>query len=60
MTAQQAAGSQRIEELRKRIDSHEYVRAAIQRLAHVLSSGLIDIEHGKGGDSERRRKRRGT
>ncbi|MCL2558015.1 MAG: hypothetical protein FWE09_06000 [Treponema sp.] len=59
MTAQQIASSTRLDELRKSIDSSEYIHAAIQRIAHVLSSGLIDLAHGKGSGNERQRKRRG-
>ncbi|MCL2608381.1 MAG: hypothetical protein FWD94_00530 [Treponema sp.] len=52
----EAAGSERIERLRKDIDDRDYVRAAIQRIALVLSDGLIERAR-KEGRHERQRKR---
>jgi len=55
MMTQQAKGSARIEQLRKSINSQDYMRSAIQRLAFVLSKRLVDITHGE-GNYERQRK----
>jgi hypothetical protein len=47
----------RIETLRKKIDNDEYLYAAIQRIAQVLSNELVDISQG-GTYNERQRKGR--
>jgi hypothetical protein len=50
-------GPDRLEVLRQRIDNEDYVYAAIQRLALVLSNELMDITQ-EGAGHERQRKRR--
>jgi hypothetical protein len=49
--------SVRMELLRRRIHEEDYLHAAIQRLAHVLSNELMDITM-EGGRHERQRKKR--
>lgn len=49
--------SVRLELLRRRIHEEDYLHAAIQRLAHVLSNELMEITV-EGGRNERQRKRR--
>jgi len=47
----------RLELIRRRINDEDYLRAAIQRLALVLSNEIIDITQ-EGEFHERQRKRR--
>jgi hypothetical protein len=47
----------RLELIRRRINDEDYLRAAIQRLALVLSNEIIDVTQ-EGGRNERQRKRR--
>jgi hypothetical protein len=47
----------RLELIRRRINDEDYLRAAIQRLALVMSNEIMDITH-EGGCHERQRKRR--
>jgi hypothetical protein len=47
----------RIESLREKIDNKDYLYAAIQRIAQVLSNELVDIPQG-GTYNERQRKGR--
>ncbi|MCL2230067.1 MAG: hypothetical protein FWC01_03155 [Treponema sp.] len=47
----------RLEMLRQRIDDDNYLHAAVQRLALVLSNELMGIST-KGGRNEQQRKRR--
>jgi len=47
----------RLELLRRRINDENYLHAAIQRLALVLSNEIMEITH-EGGCYERQRKRR--
>jgi len=47
----------RLELIRRRINDEDYLRAAIQRLALVLSNEIIDVTQ-EGGCNERQRKRR--
>jgi len=54
---EQALNSKKLELLRRRIHEEEYLHAAIQRLALVLSKELMDITL-EGGRNERQRKRR--
>ena len=54
---EQALYSKKLEFLRQRINEEEYLHAAIQRLAHVLSNELMGISM-EGGRHERQRKRR--
>jgi len=49
--------SERLELLRRRIDDEDYLHAAIQRLALVLSKELMEMTLG-GTRNERQRKRR--
>jgi len=54
---EQALNSKKLETLRQRINDENYLHAAIQRLALVLSNELMEITT-KGGRHERQRKRR--
>jgi hypothetical protein len=47
----------KLELLRQRINDENYLTAAIQRLALILSNELMDISS-EGGRNERQRKRR--
>jgi hypothetical protein len=47
----------RLELIRRRINDEDYLRAAIQRLALVLSNEILDITQ-EGERHERQRKRR--
>ena len=47
----------KLEMLRQRINDENYLSAAIQRLALILSNELMDISS-EGGRNERQRKRR--
>ena len=58
MTMEQSLSSTRIEQLRKRINDKDYLYAAIQRIALVLSNELIDMSQAGGNYYERQRKRR--
>jgi prephenate dehydrogenase len=57
MMMEQALNSTRLELLRQRINEEDYIHAAIQRLAHVLSNELMGITT-EGGRNEQQRKRR--
>jgi len=57
MMLEQALNTQRLETLRRRINDDNYLHAAIQRLALVLSNELMEITT-EGGRNEQRRKRR--
>jgi hypothetical protein len=57
MIMEHTISSTRVEQLRKRINDEDYLYAAIQRIAMVLSNELIDMSQG-GRYNERQRKRR--
>ena len=52
-----ASNTGRLELLQQRINDEDYLRAAIHRMALVLSRELIEITM-EGGQNERQRKRR--
>jgi len=54
---EQALNSKKLELLRRRINDEDYLCAAIQRLALVLSNELMEITT-EGRQNERQRKRR--
>jgi len=54
---EQALNSDELEMLRRRVDDEDYLHAAIQRLALVMSKELMELTM-KGGRNERQRKRR--
>jgi len=54
---EQALNSQRLEALRQRINDEDYLHAAIQRLALILSNELMGLSV-EGKRHERQRKRR--
>jgi hypothetical protein len=54
---EQTLSPQRLELLRRRIDDEDYLHAAIQRLALVLSNELMDITQ-EGVRHEQQRKKR--
>jgi hypothetical protein len=57
MTMEQTLSSTKVEQLRKRINDQDYLCAAIQRIAMVLSNELIDMSQG-GRYNDRQGKRR--
>lgn len=57
MMIEQALNSKRLETLRQRINEEDYLHAAIQRLALVLSNELTHV-NAEGERHERQRKRR--
>jgi hypothetical protein len=54
---EQALNAKRLESLRRRINDENYLHAAVQRIALVLSNELMEITT-EGGRNERQRKRR--
>jgi len=56
MTMEQTMSSARLEQLRKSINDENYLYAAIQRIALVLSNELMDISQKEGRYNERQRK----
>jgi len=57
MTMEQTLSSTRLEQLRKSINDENYLYAAIQRIALVLSNELMDMSQQKEGRyNERQRK----
>jgi len=56
MTMEQTISSTRLEQLRKSINDENYLYAAIQRIALVLSNELIDMSQKEGRYNERQRK----
>jgi len=57
MIIEQALNSFRLELLRQRINDENYLNAAIQRLALIMSNELMEISS-EGGRNEQQRKRR--
>jgi hypothetical protein len=57
MMIEQALNTKRLEILQQRINDENYLHAAVQRLALVLSNELMEIKT-EGGRHERQRKRR--
>jgi len=57
MMTEQALNSKKLELLRRRIHDEDYLYAAIQRMAYVLSNELMEISM-EGGHNERQRKKR--
>jgi hypothetical protein len=53
MIMEQTLSSTRLEQLRKRINDQNYMYAAIQRIALVLSNELMDMSPGGGNYNER-------
>jgi hypothetical protein len=56
MTMEQTLSSTRLEQLRKSINDENYLYAAIQRIALVLSNELMDMSQKEGRYNERQRK----
>jgi hypothetical protein len=57
ITMEQTLSSTRLEQLRKSINDEDYLYAAIQRIAIVLSNELMDMSQQKEGRyNERQRK----
>ena len=56
MIMENALSSTRLDQLRKRINDKDYMYAAIQRIALVLSNELMDMSPG-GSYNERKRRR---
>jgi hypothetical protein len=57
MMIEQTLHSKKLDLLRQRINDENYLRAAIQRLALVMSNEIMEITI-EGGRHERQRKRR--
>ena len=57
MMLEQTLNNQKLELLQRRINDEDYLHAAIQRMALVLSKELMDIRV-EGGRNEEQRKRR--
>jgi hypothetical protein len=57
MMIEQSLNNKKLELLKRRINDEDYLRAAIQRLAFVMSNELMDISS-EGGRNEQQRKRR--
>ncbi|MCL2440220.1 MAG: hypothetical protein FWD14_00625 [Treponema sp.] len=57
MMLEQALNNKKLESLQRRINDEDYLHAAIQRLALVLSKELMD-KTSEGGRNEQQRKRR--
>jgi hypothetical protein len=53
MTMEQTMSSTRLEQLRKSINDEDYLYAAIQRIALVLSNELMDMSQKEGRFNER-------
>ncbi|MDR2922051.1 MAG: hypothetical protein LBU85_01770 [Treponema sp.] len=53
---EQTLSSTRLEQLRKSINDENYLYAAIQRIALVLSNELMDMSQKEGRYNERQRK----
>jgi len=58
MIMEQNVSSTRVEQLRERINDEDYLYAAIQRIAMVLSNELIVMSHKGGRYNERQGKKR--
>jgi hypothetical protein len=58
MSMEQTLSSLKVEQLRRRINDKDYMYAAIQRIAMVLSNELIDMSQSGGSYNGRQRKRR--
>ena len=58
MIMEQRVSSTRVEQLRERINDEDYLYAAIQRIAMVLSNELIVMSHKGGRYNERQGKKR--
>jgi len=58
MITDHALSSTRLEQLRKCINDKDYMCAAIQRIALVLSNELMALSQGGENHNERQRKRR--
>ncbi len=56
MIMEQTMSSTRLEQLRKSINDENYLYAAIQRIALVLSNELMDMSQKEGRYNERQRK----
>ena len=54
---EEGSGLSRLEVLRQKINSKDYVHEAIQRIALIISNELLDLPQG-GGSYERQRKSR--
>jgi hypothetical protein len=54
---EQALSSKKLELMRRRINDEDYLHAAIQRLALILSNELMEITT-EGGRNEQQRKKR--
>ena len=59
MITEGTMSSTRLDHLRKCINDKDYMHAAIQRIASVLSTELLALSQGTEGYNERQRARRG-
>ena len=58
MMLEQTLNNQKLELLQRRINDEDYLYAAIQRMALVLSKELVDITMEGGCDEEQRKRRK--
>ena len=58
MILEQSAQSARLEQLRNRINDEDYLHAAIQRIAMVMSNELTEMSQGRKHNERQRKKRR--
>jgi hypothetical protein len=57
MIMEEASGLSKLEVLRMKINSEDYIHEAIQRIAHIISNELLDLPRG-GRSYEQQRKSR--
>ena len=57
LSERDSSGTTRLEVLRLKINNDDYLNEAIQRIALIMSNGLLDLPQG-GRSFERQRKRR--
>jgi len=57
MIMEEASGLSKLEVLRQKINSEDYLHEAIQRIALIISNELLDLPHG-GRSYEQQRKSR--
>ena len=60
MIIEEASGLSRLETLRLKINSEDYIHEAIQRLALIISNELLDLPHGGRSYEQQRKSRQWT
>ena len=54
MIIEEASGLTRLELLRQKINSEDYLHEAIHRLALIISNELLDLPHGRSYEQQRK------